>query len=145
MRHTAPGAVMLGTAALAGHRVAIGQAGYGTLLPAAEGTVHGIVWELTEGDEQALDQFEGVDRGFYRKASKVVSTAAGPLEAMVYLAVDGRPGVASPDYIRQVVTAAKAAGFPPRYLAELAGLPSEGSQDEPWIPPVHQSEPPSIP
>jgi gamma-glutamylcyclotransferase (GGCT)/AIG2-like uncharacterized protein YtfP len=135
MGRVAPGAALIGGGTVADHRVAIGRAGFGTLIPASGRVVHGLLWDLTERDERALDRFEGVDRDFYTKVVLAVTTAGGTVDAMVYLAVDARPGKASPDYVRHVVESAGAARFPADYLAELAGLPQDESAAGPWIPP----------
>lgn len=139
MRQTAPGAVMLGPATLDGHRVAIARAGYGTLVPDERAVVHGILWQLTAPDEEALDRFEAVDRGFYRKDLVTVRAAGAAEQAMVYLAVEVEPGLASPDYVRQVAEAARAAGLPAEYVDSLARLPQDGSA-EPWVPPIRRSQ-----
>lgn len=138
MSRTAPGAVLLGHASLDGYCVAIGKAGYGTLVPDAGAVTHGMLWQLTKPDEDALDDFEGIEQGFYRKDVVTVRTAAGDEQAMVYFAVDARPGVTSPDYIRQVVAAAEVAGLPADYVRGLAALPQSDST-EPWIPPGSRS------
>ncbi len=135
MSQAAPGATVIGVATIADHRLTIGHAGFGTLVPASGGRVCGLVWNLTPTDEKSLDQFEGIDRGFYRKAIMAVTTSDGTFDAMVYLAVDARPGKASPDYLRQVVAGARAAGFPADYLAELVELPEDACAAGPWIPP----------
>lgn len=138
MGRTAPGASMLGPATLTGYRVAIGRAGYGTLVPDDHAIVHGILWQLTDQDEAALDQFEAVDQGIYYKARLMVRCTGSEDRAMVYLAVDGSPGVASPDYVRQVVAAARASDLPADYIDSLARLPQDGSA-EPWVPPVDRA------
>lgn len=139
MRSTAPGAVHLGAATLGAYRVAIARAGYGTLVPDPQQVVYGILWRLTPRDEEALDRFEAVDRGVYRKGSLRVRAGDREVEAMVYLAVDAAPGVASPDYVRQVVEAARASQLPAEYVRILTELPQNGST-EPWIPPVGRSD-----
>jgi len=126
---------MLGPATLMGYRVAIGRAGYGTLIPDDHARVHGVLWQLTDQDEAALDQFEAVDQGIYHKACVTVRRAGSEDRAMVYLAVDGSPGVANPDYVRQVVAAARASGLPVDYVDSLTRLPQDEST-EPWVPPV---------
>ena len=144
MRRTAPAARSLGTARLAGHRIAIGRAGYGTVVPDPAGLVHGVLWDLTPEDEAALDHFEGVADGWYRKEIREVTGATGPVTAMLYLAADPTPGRASPDYLRQVRAAAAAAGLPLDYQAGLAALPLDpGENTEPWKPPCQQPKKPA--
>jgi hypothetical protein len=140
MRQTAPGAVLVGPAILADHRVTIGRAGYGTLVPAPGEHVPGVVWQLTPADEAALDRFEGVDRGFYIKETREVATASGIEPMMVYVAVDQRPGVASSDYVRRIADAALAAGLPPQHVDALRTLPQDGNASQPWVPPIARTD-----
>jgi gamma-glutamylcyclotransferase (GGCT)/AIG2-like uncharacterized protein YtfP len=139
MARTAPRARLLGRARLDGHRIAIGRAGYGTVVPDPDGRVHGVLWELTAADGASLDRFEGVAQGWYRREIREIEGADGPTPAMLYLAADATPGQAHPDYLRQVLTAAADAGLPPEYLTELAALPAQpGVDTQPWTPPCDQ-------
>lgn len=144
MRRTAPAARSLGLARLLGHRIAIGRAGFGTVVAEPGAVVHGILWDLTPEDEAALDHFEGVADGWYRKEIREVSGSTGPVAAMLYLAADPKPGRANPDYLRQVRSAAAAAGLPEDYQAGLAALPSEAAENfEPWKPPCQLPKTPA--
>lgn len=136
MARTAPTARRLGVATLGNHRIAIAIAGYGTLVAAPGARVHGLLWDLKPSDEAALDLFEGVPRGFYRKAELEVTDGSGERHrAMIYLAADERPGRAHPAYLAQVAAAAEALGFPADYLAEVASLPVTAAESAPWVPP----------
>lgn len=122
MAERCPGAQFIGPAVLGDHRFHIGRRGYGTVAPESGAVVHGVLWELSAGDEAALDVYEGVRHGLYRKVSRPVRTADGAdHDAMVYVAADPEPGVAVPAYVEKIVAAAEAHGFPAEYLDELRG------------------------
>lgn len=122
MAKRCPGATCLGNAVLEGHRFRIGCRGYGTVVAEAAATVHGVLWALRPEDEAALDVYEGVRHGLYRKVRHAVRTADGANhEAMVYVAADPEPGAAVPGYVEKIVAAAEAHSFPAAYLDELRG------------------------
>lgn len=122
MAKRCPGATSLGNAMLDGHRFGIGRQGYGTVVPEPGAIVHGILWALRPEDEAALDVYEGVRHGLYRKVLCHVRTTDGVgHEAMVYVAANPEPGAAVRGYIERIVAAAAAHGFPAAYLDELRG------------------------
>ena len=91
-----------------------------TLLPSAWERVHGILWDLSAADERALDDFEGVDEGLYRKEALTVTNSAGePIEALTYVACDGRLGRPERSYIQLILDAARGHKLPDVYLAHL--------------------------
>jgi CheY-like chemotaxis protein len=125
MARTAPGASLLGRATLFAHRITIAQAGYATLKPSVGDRVEGVLWFLTAADEAALDRFEKISDGLYRKSTATVQTSTGDeVTALVYLANDASPGVAARAYVDQIVRAAGAHGLSPDYRAMLERLPS---------------------
>jgi gamma-glutamylcyclotransferase (GGCT)/AIG2-like uncharacterized protein YtfP len=117
-----PGAVLEGVGALRGYRFLITETGFGSVVPDPESTVHGVVWRLLPGDEAALDAYEGVESGLYRKITARVQLAspAESVEAMLYVATTDRPGRPKPGYLEKVLEAARHHGLPPAYLEELA-------------------------
>ncbi|HEU5217536.1 MAG TPA: gamma-glutamylcyclotransferase family protein [Gemmatimonadales bacterium] len=120
MAEHCPGAVRLGTAVLDGHAFGIGAGHYGTVRPGAGSAVHGVLWRLTPGDEAALDEFEGVAKGFYRKDTRQVRAADGAVvTAMIYRPVDDAPGIASRRYLERIIEVAEGLGFPEEYVGTL--------------------------
>lgn len=120
MAERCPSAIRIGSALLDQHRFAIAAGGFGTVHSAAGHRVHGVVWQLTPPDLAALDAFEGVAEGFYRKGlAEVVVEGGKPEQAMFYCAADGAPGVPSPGYLENIIEVAEALGFPADYLAGL--------------------------
>jgi gamma-glutamylcyclotransferase (GGCT)/AIG2-like uncharacterized protein YtfP len=96
--------------------------GYGSVAPAPGVCVFGVLWRLTPHDLAALNAFESLDSGLYRRAMLTVELGAKRVRALVY--VGGRRGRrrAMPGYQERIVAAAQDWRLPPRYVAELARL-----------------------
>ena len=127
MAEHCPGAERIGPATLEGFRIGIGAGGFGTAREAPGRAVHGVLWRLTDRDEAALDRFEDVAGGFYRKETVAVRERDRPTaSAMIYRAVDDRPGAPNEKYLARVIEVAGQLGLPAAYLAELRGLRTGG-------------------
>jgi len=122
MAERCAGAECLGPATLAGHRFRIGRRGYATVEPEEGATVHGVLWGLLPRHEAALDVYEGIRHGLYRKVWLRVRSAQGDdRDALLYVAGDPASGSAVPGYMEKVVAAAEHHGLPASYVAELKG------------------------
>jgi hypothetical protein len=122
MAERCPGAESRGVAALEDHRFRIGRRGYATVIGEPGATVHGLLWDLRPEHEAALDVYEGVRHGLYRKLWLTVrSTDRTEHRAIVYVAGDPARGNAVAGYMEKVVAAAEAHGLPAAYVAELRG------------------------
>ncbi len=120
MAKRCPGAECLGAATLADHRFRIGLRGYGTVVAEPGAVVHGVLWTLDAHHEAALDVYEGIRHGLYRKVTRPVRTAGGEeRDALVYVAGDPTAGKAVPGYMEKVVAAAEHHGLPAAYVDEL--------------------------
>ncbi len=120
MTQRCAGAEYLGPAVLADHRFRIGRRGYATVVREPGATVHGVLWGLLPRHEAALDVYEGIRHGLYRKVWLSVRTAAGEQrDALLYEAGDPTPGTAVPGYMEKVVAAALHHGLPASYVEEL--------------------------
>ncbi len=127
MAEQCPGAVRLGPAVLPDHAFGIAAGHYGTVRPAAGRAVHGVLWRLTLQDEAALDEFEGVAKGFYRKdTARVMSTDGAAVTAMIYRPVDDAPGVPSRRYLERIIEVATQLRFPETYLDQLKACRAAG-------------------
>lgn len=123
MAERCPGARRLGLAVLPDHEFRIAACGYGNAAAAPGREVHGVLWELLPDDELALDDFEGLQDGLYRKNSAMVRTGDGrELRAMLYLPTNPAPGHARPAYLEGIIAVAEELGFPPGYVARLRQL-----------------------
>jgi gamma-glutamylcyclotransferase (GGCT)/AIG2-like uncharacterized protein YtfP len=117
MAQRCPGAALLGAARLSGYRFVIARAGFAGLDPDPASDVHGVLWHLTPEDIAALDAFEGVADGLYRKA--VFSIDGGP--ALVYVPSDRSRGRPATDYLAAIIAAARSHGLPEEYVREIEG------------------------
>ena len=133
-----PASVPVGTARLARHRVVVMREGYASVVRDPRRTVWGLLWDLALADVAPLDRYEGVSGGLYTKAHLPVLAGQGPRRALVYLGRNGGPGVPRPGYMEGVVAAARKAGLPERYLAELSAHIPFGAK----LPPGQVPEPP---
>jgi gamma-glutamylcyclotransferase (GGCT)/AIG2-like uncharacterized protein YtfP len=119
MRARCPGAVALGPAVLRHWRFLVTVDGYASIAPERGACVHGVVWRLCPRDLAALNLYEGVDLGLYRRARVGVQMELGTCAALVYRARSDRPGRPRPGYLPVVIAAARDWGLPPAYVAAL--------------------------
>ena len=115
MARRCPGARLLGSARLSGYRFVIARAGYAGLEPDAASDVHGVIWDLTAEHVAALDDYEGIEEGLYRKA--VFSIEGGP--TLIYVPADRARGKPEGTYLGGIVSAARYHGFPGQYVREI--------------------------
>jgi len=91
-------------------------------VPAPGEAVFGLLWDISAGDEAALDRYEGVRPGLYRRETVEVTTTGGrAVRALIYLATDTSTGAPAPGYLELVVAAARAHALPADYVASLEG------------------------
>jgi cation transport regulator ChaC len=120
MRARCPGAGAIGLACLSGHRFTITPDGYASVVPAAGGVVHGVLWRLTPRDLAALNAYESLDRGLYVRRQLPVRHAGRRLRALVYVATRDGAGRPRPGYQEIVLAAARDWGLPEDYVRMLA-------------------------
>ena len=121
MRARCPAAVALGPARLTGWRYVIAS-GYGSVAPAAGAAVFGVLWRLTPRDLAALNIFESLDSGLYRRVALTVEQDGRATRALVYVGRQGGRPRPMPGYQERVVAAATAWQLPMRYIAALRRL-----------------------
>jgi len=119
MRRRCPGARLVGGAVLRDHRFIITRDGYASVAAARGSEVHGLVWRLTPRDLVALNAYENIDGGLYRAASPPVQAGSRAVRALVYVGRSGIPGRPRLGYMELVVAAARDAGLPADYIADL--------------------------
>ena len=120
MRALCPGSRPLGPARLPRHRLAIMPAGYLSIVRDPRRTVWGLLWDLALADVPALDRYEGMAEGLYRKALHPVLTDAGARRALIYIG-RGEGGVPRPGYLEDVLAAARAV-LSPAAVGEIEAL-----------------------
>lgn len=119
MRKRCPQSRVLGPAELHGYRWIINTRGYATIVADAGGVVLGLVYAISATDEAALDQFEGVAQGKYRKEMVAVQHGGETFSALVYIdpiTVEGHP---QPEYIGRINVAIGDAQLPEEYIAAV--------------------------
>ncbi len=117
MARRCPEARELGPVILPGWRLVVGRKGYATIVREPGARVIGVLWSLTPQCERTLDEFEEIDSGLFRR--ETIDVEGEP--ALVYIAEDPAAGPARAAYLKAVIAAAEARGFPAEYVAELRG------------------------
>src|SRR4051812_45776121 len=86
MRGRCPRSKPLGAARLARHRFFIMEGGYASVARDPRREVHGVLWDLALADVRALDVYEDVHSGLYRKVIQpVLRGQGGSARALVYV------------------------------------------------------------
>ena len=109
-------------ATLPGHRFVITSRGYASVRKEAGVTVHGLLIAVTGPDEQALDRYEMVAEGWYRRDWLEVVTEFGySIPALIY--IDDIAGEGSPaaGYLERILAGARHHELPPHAIEELEG------------------------
>jgi gamma-glutamylcyclotransferase (GGCT)/AIG2-like uncharacterized protein YtfP len=111
----------IGPARLDNWRYVIAGDGYASIVRSLGSVVHGVLWRLTPRDLAALNNYESLDSGLYRRRMLTVRHGGKRVQALVYIGRSGTAGRPRPGYQDDVVVpAARAWGLPARYVAELA-------------------------
>jgi hypothetical protein len=129
----APHSPLRGTGWLVGWRLTFGgedlswEGPLGTLVEAADDQeghqVYVALYDLTDGDVESLDKWEGVDIGLFRKLKVRVQTLDGDVPAWIYVLDAYEGGLPSARYLGMLAEAAEAGGAPDDYVAELRARP----------------------
>src|SRR5271165_5382900 len=119
MARRCPRSKALGPARLARHRIAVMREGWLTAVRDPRSSVHGVLWDLALSDVPALDRYEG---RLYAKISQLVITETAARRALVYIGANVGPGTLRPDYLSEVLEAARAWPLPREAIAALETL-----------------------
>ena len=129
MSRRAPHSPQQGTGWLQDWRLTFGGADLGwegALATVVEDRGHHVfvvLYELSEPDEEALDQWDGATLGYYRKTKVRIATLDGDVLAWLYVLNDYEGGLPSARYLGILADAAEAAGAPTDYVAGLRARP----------------------
>jgi hypothetical protein len=82
-----------------------------------------VLYEVSQGDEQTLDYWDGATLGLYSKLRVRVETLEGDLLAWLYVLNAYEGGLPSARYLGIMADAAEAAGAPEDYVAWLRTRP----------------------
>lgn len=133
MQTRCPKSRPLGRARLAGHRFVIIGPGYASVKRDPHKIVHGVLYDLAFGDVPALDRYEAIGRGLYRKITQpVLREAGGPVQAMLYVGTSAEEGLPKSDYIDDIIAAARSWALPEAYIASLQAYTGALPAEAPW-------------
>jgi gamma-glutamylcyclotransferase (GGCT)/AIG2-like uncharacterized protein YtfP len=82
-----------------------------------------VLYEMSEGDEQMLDSWDGATLGYYSKLKVRVATLDGDVLAWLYVLNDYEGGLPAARYLGIMADAAETAGAPEDYVADLRNRP----------------------
>ncbi|ARN81847.1 gamma-glutamylcyclotransferase family protein [Methylocystis bryophila] len=120
MEKRCPRSRPLGRARLARHRLFFMACGAASVMRDAKASVHGVLWELAPSDVGALDRYEEVGRGLYRKIlTPVLREPTGSVHALIYLGAEPAPGAPRADHLATILAAAADWALPAAYVAYL--------------------------
>jgi len=129
MARRCPHSPQQGTGWLEGWRLTFGGEDLGwegalaTVVEDADQRVFVALYELSEPDEESLDEWDGASLGYYRKARVRVSTLDGEVLAWLYVLNDYEGGLPSARYLGMMADAAESAGAPADYVTWLRSRP----------------------
>lgn len=124
MQRRCAGAKALGPAQLVGWRFVITTDGYASVVLAPGKVVHGVLWRVTPRDRAALNAYESLATGLYRRRMLPVTYEGRRVSALVYVGRAAPPGRPRPGYGAIVVKAARDWALPESYTLSLARLAS---------------------
>jgi hypothetical protein len=130
MAERCPHSPQQGTGWLEGWRLTFGGEDIGwegplaTVVEDVAERVFVVLYEISPLDERALDRWDGVTLGYFRKTRVRVETLDGDVAAWLYVLNAYEGGLPSERYLAMVADAAEKAGAPDDYVACLRNRPS---------------------
>jgi Gamma-glutamyl cyclotransferase, AIG2-like len=128
MARRCPRSTALGLARLRRHRLAVMREGWLSVTRDPRSAVHGVLWDIALADVSALDRYEGLTQGLYAKLTQPVVAERGVRQAIVYIGANAGPGTARPDYIADVIAAARSWPLPAGAIEALERIAAAGSR-----------------
>lgn len=131
----APASPVYATGWLAGWRLTFAggesewEGANATVVEDTSDTVFVVLYDVPPADEQALDQWEDIDLGLWRKIRVRVDTLDGDRLAWLYTLDAYEGGLPTADQLATVADAAEAGGAPTDYVHRLRQHPSQPASD----------------
>src|ERR1700754_4961477 len=98
MQRRCPTAAAIGVARLDGWRFIVTRDGYASITPAPGAAVQGVLWRLAPRDLAAVNAYESLDSGLYRRRMVGVVHGGQRVAALVYVGRERRAGRPRPGY-----------------------------------------------
>lgn len=117
MKQRCPQSKKLAIARLPGYRWIISARGYANVVKSKDDEVEGVLYLISDTDENSLDEAEGVASGAYRKATLRVAGPQGEEEALVYVDPVTEEGVPKKEYIGRINSGLADAKLSPGYVS----------------------------
>lgn len=131
----APASPLFATGWLHGWRLTFAgeDSGWGgsmaTVVEDDQESVFVVLYDVPPADEEALDAWEGIDLGSWRKIRVRVHTLDGEPLAWLYVLDAYEGGMPTPDQLATVADAAEAGGAPADYVDRLRQHPAQPPGD----------------
>lgn len=122
MKERCPAASSTGVVLLTGWDILINSRGVATIVPNASTSIEGVLWSVTSECLTALDYYEGIADGLYRRAQVEVGWDGELIESLVYVAADFVPGLPRSGYLETILRGADRFGLSPAYRRRLDHL-----------------------
>lgn len=123
MAKRCPQSKKIGGARLRGYRWIISIRGYANVVESKEDEVEGVLFEISQSDEDSLDRYEGVSSGSYRKADLRVLHGEKEEVALVYFDPITAEGAPKKEYIQRInsglADAKLSEGYVTRYVRKF--------------------------
>lgn len=102
MRERCPQYRTISNGVLRGYRWIITARGFANIVKSVHDEVHGIIYAISESDEEKLDKCEGVDSGLYYKETILVDAPKQKIKCLVYIDPIEEEGGPKPEYIKRI-------------------------------------------
>ncbi len=116
MQDRCPEHRVIGNGTLKGFRWIITTRGYANVVKSNPDEVHGIVYEISESDENSLDNYEGVQTGDYRKEMLKIEIGGERKECLVYVDPTEEEGRPKREYIDRINKGISDSRLPSEYV-----------------------------
>lgn len=128
MQTRCPELRLVGAAKLKGYRFIITTRGYASVVRSEQDHVVGIIYGISESDEERLDRYQGVGDGLYGKQMLAVDTGWGTINCLVYVDPIEEEGRPLDEYAERVKRGIHDARFSPtyveKYLRQIVDFPA---------------------
>jgi gamma-glutamylcyclotransferase len=116
MRKRCPDQSVFSHGVLKGYRWIITTRGVANIVKSVPDEVHGIIYEISESDEETLDRCEGVSNGDYYKKTVLVEAAGQQVNCLVYIDPTEEEGRPRQEYIKRINAGLIDAKLPEEYV-----------------------------